>query len=297
MSDDLQGIGPGCECAVVGGRLADPGWLVNTDPVQVLEVLGGVVGREEVLAAAVYRASARLHGNADAGVRRQLLALDAARYGDRGLAARITAVPVEGEPAAWWRVDWATGGMVTRQLRHTFTAHTSAVCAVATAVVDGRPVIVSGSRDKTVRVWDLTTGQQVGEPLTGHTSNVCAVATTVMDDRPIAVTGSWYGTARVWDLATSRPVDELLTGHTNGVYAVATAVVDDRPVAVTDSRHGTVGVWDLTTGRSVGEPLAGHTGSVLAVATGMVDGRPVAVTGSVDETVRVWDLTTGQPIG
>ncbi|MGW1109006.1 hypothetical protein [Streptomyces sp. NPDC002540] len=106
------------------------------------------------------------------------------------------------------------GGGWTGPQAASFTAHTNAVCAVATVVVDGRPAIVSGSRDKTVRVWDLTTGQQVGEPLIGHTGWAWAVATAVVDDRPVAVTGSWDGTVRVWGLATGRPAGEPLTGHT-----------------------------------------------------------------------------------
>ena len=36
-----------------------------------------------------------------------------------------------------------------------FTGHTDFVSAVATAQLDGRPVVISGSFDKTVRVWDL----------------------------------------------------------------------------------------------------------------------------------------------
>ena len=32
--------------------------------------------------------------------------------------------------------------------------------------------IVSGSGDKTVRLWDASTGQQIGAPLTGHTDSV-----------------------------------------------------------------------------------------------------------------------------
>lgn len=74
---------------------------------------------------------------------------------------------------------------------------------VATGVVDGRPVAVTGSLDTTVRVWDLATGRPIGKPLIGHTESVRAVATGVVDGRPVAVTGSSDETVRVWDLAVS----------------------------------------------------------------------------------------------
>ncbi|PWI05919.1 hypothetical protein DIZ27_36540 [Streptomyces sp. NWU339] len=77
--------------------------------------------------------------------------------------------------------------------------------------VDGRPVAVTSSNDKTVRVWDLTTGWPVGEPLTGgrYSGAVNAVATAVVDGRPVAVTGGGgenVGEVRVWDLTTGRPL-------------------------------------------------------------------------------------------
>jgi WD40 repeat protein len=295
MSDDLR-VG-GVVVAGVDGWLVDPGFLVKADPAEVLGLLDAASGPAARLAAAVYRESAHLHRDADAGVRRQLLALDAARYGDLELSARITAVSVKGEPAAQWGVQWATGSVVDHRFRRPLTGHTRFVRAVATAMVDGRPVAVTSSKDATVRVWDLATGRQVGEPLTGHARSVLGVATAVVDGRPVAVTGSKDATVRVWDLATGRQVGGPLTGHTSGVRAVATAVLDGRPVAVTGSKDATVRVWDLATGRQVGEPLTGHTSGVRAVATAVVDGRPVAVTGSWDGEVRMWSLATGEWVG
>ena len=73
---------------------------------------------------------------------------------------------------------------------------------MAVGELDGRPVVASGSTDSTVRVWDLGTGDPVGEPLTGHTDHVLAVAVGELDRRPIVVSGSLDSTVRVWDLAT-----------------------------------------------------------------------------------------------
>ena len=56
------------------------------------------------------------------------------------------------------------------------TGHDGNVSAVAVAERHGRPVIVSGSYDRTVRVWDLESDEPVLGPLTGHNDNVSAVA-------------------------------------------------------------------------------------------------------------------------
>ncbi|MFF4668266.1 hypothetical protein [Streptomyces sp. NPDC001279] len=98
----------------------------------------------------------------------------------------------------------------------------STVDAVATGVLDGRPVAVSSGQDRRVRVWDLTSGEPVGEPLTGHTDGVYGVATGVVEGRPVAVTGSGDGTVRVWDLATGRPSGPELAFPAE-VFAVAFA--------------------------------------------------------------------------
>ncbi|MEV7356930.1 hypothetical protein AB0O19_18205, partial [Kitasatospora sp. NPDC091276] len=99
----------------------------------------------------------------------------------------------------------------------------------ATAVVDGRPLAVTGGDDGTVRTWDLTTGDQVGEPLTGHTGDVNTVATAVVDGRPLAVTGGDDGTVRTWDLTTGDQVGPELVFP---LPVCAVAVVPDGRLVV-----------------------------------------------------------------
>ena len=79
---------------------------------------------------------------------------------------------------------------------------------------DGRR-IVSGSYDKTVKVWDAATGQET-LTLKGHSMAVTSVAFSP-DGRRI-VSGSEDGTVKVWDAATGQ---ETLTlkGHTSRVIA------------------------------------------------------------------------------
>ncbi|OEJ62707.1 hypothetical protein BGM19_00990 [Streptomyces agglomeratus] len=245
------------------------------------------------LAAALYRTSLSVHATAPAALRRQVLALDAARAGAVTQHQQLT----RHIPPDDWTPQWATGSDFSPALRDTLTGHTASVSAVACTILNGIPVAVTGSLDRTVRVWDLASGTPIGQPLTGHTGTVFAVACTTLNGTPVAVTGSYDETVRVWDLVSGTPIGQPLTGHTRGVTAVACTILNGTPVAVTGSYDGTVRVWDLVSGTPIGQPLTGHTSWVNAVACTILNGTPVAVTGSWDGTVRVWDLVSGTPIG
>jgi WD40 repeat protein len=104
---------------------------------------------------------------------------------------------------------------------------------------DGRS-IVSGSWDKTLRLWDAATGQPRGTPLTGHTASVISVAFSP-DGRSI-VSGSWDETLRLWDAATGQPRGTPLTGHTDSVNSVAFSP-DGRSI-VSGSADKTLRLWD-----------------------------------------------------
>ncbi|WP_234319475.1 caspase family protein, partial [Streptomyces sp. NRRL S-237] len=154
--------------------LADSEHLVHAEPRGLTPHLHHARDDAARLAAAVYRTSLHLHDEATPGQRREVLALDAARAGARrlhhDLAHRIA-------PGTWAPI-WATGSTFNPALRDTLTGHAGVVHSVACTVLDGGPVAVTGSWDRTVRVWDLTTGLPVGKPLTGHTGPVVAVVCT-----------------------------------------------------------------------------------------------------------------------
>ncbi len=280
----------------MGGRLTDPGWLVHGDPEQVLAALDGAAGRRETSAAAVYRASGHVHRDAGPRVRRQVLALDAARYGDPGLARDIAEVPVGQETDGSWAVEWATGSGLDSRLRCALPAPAEVV-AVATEVVADRGLAVAGCKDGTLHWWDLTTGRELGKVATGHTGAVRALTTVVLDGRPMAVTSGHEGTVRVWDLAGGELAGSFRVGDDDWVTLLATGLVEGRPVVVGGSTDRVVRVWDPAVLTRSDELLTIRTGHVSALATAAPDGRPVALTGHAEGAVRAWDLITGQEIG
>ncbi|MFB9889017.1 hypothetical protein ACFFOQ_04275, partial [Planobispora takensis] len=281
----------------------DLAFVVSADPERVLAALDGTPGPRARFVAAVYRASAATHRDMGPARRRQVLAVDAARFGDRELAAGFTAVDLPGEPSPGWRVAWAGGSLLDHRLLHVLAGHDGPVRTVAAATADGRPVAVTGGADKTVRIWDLETGRQMGEPLYGRTdpissvtSEAVAISAATVDGRPVAVTGGDDGRLSLVDLTAGEDFRKPLSAHRDGVSAVATAVLADRPIAVTAGRDDIVRVWDLRTHRKVGEAGTAHpvqTGSVGAVSTAVVGGEPVALTAGTDGTVGVWLLEPG----
>ncbi len=179
--------------------------------------------------------------------------------------------------------QWPLPDLPAPELRRVLMGHTDWVSAVAVAP-DGT-WLATGSRDRTVRIWDAATGRQRGI-LTGHGGSVSAVA--VAPDGTWLVTASIDGTVRIWDAATGRQRG-ILTGHAGPVRAVA--VAPDGSWLATGSIDRTVRIWDAATGQARGI-LTGHKSSVSAVAVA-TDGTWLA-SGSADGSVLIWDIATGQ---
>ncbi len=78
-------------------------------------------------------------------------------------------------------------------------SHSDGVTAVAMSA-DGQ-LVLSGSWDKTLKVWDAASGCEL-RTLAGHAGEIDTVAMSANGRR--AVSGSFDQTIRVWDLETGR---------------------------------------------------------------------------------------------
>ncbi len=197
---------------------------------------------------------------------------------------------------------------------------------------DGRNIL-SGSLDKTLKLWDVVTGKLVRTFVTGdlvhavafspdgytvlspglnnsfelwdvttgklirtfkgHSSDVTSVAFS--PDGRFVLSGSRDNTLRLWDAATGKPIHTFL-GHMYSVNSVAFS--PDGRFVLSSSLDNTIRLWDAATGKELrifqGRHLRDVTQSVKSVAFSP-DGRAV-LSGSGDNTLNLWDVATGKPI-
>lgn len=168
-------------------------------------------------------------------------------------------------------------------LKKTLTGHLEGVWAVALSK-DGK-TLVSGSADKTIKIWNLDTGQLI-RTLSGHSDSVRSIA--LSSDRQILASGSGDNTIKLWNAQTGEQI-KTITGHTGPVWSVA--ISPDGQTLVSGSEDTNIKVWDLPTGK-VRSTLADHSSRVFSVAISP-DGQTLATAGS-DKSIRIWDLSTGK---
>ena len=279
--------------AADAGRLTslldDPGFLAVADPTELFATLQRA-GQLLADNAQIYRSAYRcLRPGADkAGERVSYLQLAARRYRSH-LADQLDQLSLH-QP---WTARWLRGE--TLHPHYIAGRHNGPVRAVAVRVRLGRLVIISGGTDRTVRVWDLESGDLALGPLTGHKGAVLAVALAVRHGRPVIISGDGDGTVCIWDLDTGDLALGPLTRHDDLISAVAVGVRHGRPVIISGSSDETVRVSDLDTGDPVLGPLTGHNNWVNAVAVGVRHSRPVIISGGYDGTVRGGTWTRETP--
>ncbi|KAK8170785.1 WD40-repeat-containing domain protein [Phyllosticta citrichinensis] len=220
--------------------------------------------------------------------------------------------------------NWSSGRYVNFQLphpSHPYEQHKECVYTIQHSA----KYVVSGSRDKTIRIWDLETQRLVVAPLTGHDASVLCLQFDERPEHDLVVSGGSDCHVIVWRFSTGQMIKKLERAHGESVLNLR---FDDRYL-VTCSKDKTIKVWsrrelvptDADYPHAAGSgarfpnyivrmdaemqsqqlnfkplpafsllmTLEGHTAAVNAIQT--YDDQIVSASG--DRTVKVWDIRTG----
>ena len=152
--------------------------------------------------------------------------------------------------------------------------------------------LASGSKDKTVRLWDLTR-KDAWMTLQKHTgwTNVLAFS----PDGKMLASGSTDKTVQLWDTATGEPL-ATLTGHINGITTLAFS--PDGSTLASGSADGTIRFWNTETGAPLPDRITEHTLLVKA-ATFFQDRKgevtsPLLASVAFNGEITFWDVKTSQ---
>jgi RNA polymerase sigma factor (sigma-70 family) len=142
----------------------------------------------------------------------------------------------------------AASGNLLWQVR----GHTSDICERALAFSPDGKLLATGSADKTIKLWDATTGK-CKRTLEGHESGVFSLAFS--PDGKLLASGGLDGTVRLWDLESAE-LKFLESGYIRGLKVVVAFSPDGRWLAAggtilgnTAYGRGDVRLFDAKTGK------------------------------------------------
>ncbi|BGO89650.1 hypothetical protein NBRC10512_001497 [Rhodotorula toruloides] len=173
---------------------------------------------------------------------------------------------------------------------HTLIGHEGNVCALHVSE-DGRR-IVSGSWDKTARVWK---DWQLAYTLKGHEQSVWAVLALDEPEDDLVLTGAADNLIRLFK---ADKLVKTFKGHTQAVRALAKL---DKSAGggeggdwfASGSNDGSIRLWSLLTGECV-HTVSGHDSFVYSLSAIPDHLGGGLISGGEDRTVRVWRASDGE---
>jgi len=150
-----------------------------------------------------------------------------------------------------------------------------------------RKHILSGSTDRTIKLWDIETGREIKSFL-GHSDYIHAISFS--PDGKYVLSGSGDRTVKLWDITTGNNI-KTFSGHSRAVSSIS--ISPDGLQLLSGSYDRTIKLWDISKGCEL-KTFSGHTGIINSVSFSP-DGK-LALSGSDDKTVKLWDISTGKEV-
>ncbi|XP_036064016.1 kinesin-like protein KIF21A isoform X6 [Onychomys torridus] len=190
------------------------------------------------------------------------------------------------------------------QCVHIAEGHTKAVLCVDST----DDLLFTGSKDRTCKVWNLVTGQEIMS-LGVHPNNVVSVKYCNYTSLVFTVSTSYI---KVWDIRESAKCIRTLASSGQVTLGEACSASTSRTVAIPSGENqinqialnptGTflyaasgnaVRMWDLKRFQSTGK-LTGHLGPVMCLTVDQIsNGQDLIITGSKDHYIKMFDVTEG----
>ncbi|MBE9129858.1 MULTISPECIES: WD40 repeat domain-containing protein [unclassified Coleofasciculus] len=164
---------------------------------------------------------------------------------------------------------------------HIFEGHSDWVSALAMSP-DGQ-ILASGSLDKNIKLWNLSTSNNT-HTLCGHVEGVLCLA--ISPDGQILASGGFDQTIKLWRLDSGQLL-YTLKGHEGSVRSLA--ITPDSQTLISASFDQTIKLWRLDSGQFL-QNLAQDAGHLSAIALSP-DGQILA-SGGGDGTINLWRLDT-----
>lgn len=135
--------------------------------------------------------------------------------------------------------NWATGRYTNFQLPHPAHPEESHLEHIYVIQFSGK-WLVSGSRDRTVRVWDLESKRLRHPPLVGHLKSVLCLQFDPSPSEDIIISGSSDRNVILWRFSTGQIVHEIPDAHSDSVLNLR---FDERYL-VTCSKDKLIKIWN-----------------------------------------------------